>query len=292
MRNKFYFMIILGLVLVNVALADNLANKVQETFNNCLKKDAKACYSFAFYNHVGLGIAKDYKKAAEYYQKSCDMGILLGCDKIGMMYELGEGFQKDYKKAIKIYETTCSLKDEAGCFALGRLYAEGQGVEKNISTAKKYFQKACDYGEQDACDKVKTLDNTQNDEDATKKFEEDVQKCENGDTATCRAILGFMTTMCDEYENTKEFTCYIVGLVYASENRDVQNYHKAKEYFQKACDMKSAPACFNLGSSYALGHGVRQNLSNAMEYFGKACDYGLQQGCDNYKMIRGKLNIR
>ena len=289
MRKRFCFMMIVGLVLVNVALADNITNKVQETFNDCLKKDAKACYSFAFYNHVGFGIAKDYNKAAEYYQKACDMGILLGCDKIGMMYELGEGFQKDYKKAIKIYEKTCSLKDEAGCFALGRLYAEGQGVEKNISTAKKYFQKSCDYGEQDACDKVRALDNTQNDEDFMKELEADMQKCENGNTTICNAIVKAADLACSFQH---DYACYVVGVVYSSENRDVQNYHKAKEYFQKACDMKFAPACFNLGSSYALGKGARQNLSNAMEYFGKACDYGLQQGCDNYKMIRGKLNIR
>jgi TPR repeat protein len=46
-----------------------------------------------------------------------------------------------------------------------------------------------------------------------------------------------------------------------------------------------ADAQFNLGVIYAQGKGVRQNEKLEKQWFGKACDNGLQDGCDNYRIL-------
>lgn len=77
-----------------------------------------------------------------------------------------------------------------------------------------------------------------------------------------------------------------------------QDYFKAVEFYQKACNMKIAKnednkeslimqgaSCNNLGARYENGQGVKQNLYTAKQYYGKACDLGLQKGCDNYTAL-------
>ena len=46
-----------------------------------------------------------------------------------------------------------------------------------------------------------------------------------------------------------------------------------------------ADAQFNLGVIYDQGKGVRQNEKLEKQWFGKACDNGLQDGCDNYRIL-------
>ena len=64
-----------------------------------------------------------------------------------------------------------------------------------------------------------------------------------------------------------------------------QDYKKAMELYQKACDLGGADACYDVASLYLEAKGVEQNFKTAKEYFGKACDLGDQFGCDDYKKL-------
>lgn len=46
--------------------------------------------------------------------------------------------------------------------------------------------------------------------------------------------------------------------------------------------------CFNLGAFYLKGKGAKQDYHIAKEYFYKACELGLQPGCDVYKKLNEK----
>jgi len=67
-----------------------------------------------------------------------------------------------------------------------------------------------------------------------------------------------------------------------------QDYFKAVELFQKACDGGDAAGCYNLGIMYMNGQGVKQDYAKAKELFGKACDMKLQSGCDGYRILNEK----
>ena len=82
--------------------------------------------------------------------------------------------------------------------------------------------------------------------------------------------------------------CYNLGLLYGNGQGVRQNYQKAAELWQKACDSGKAEGCYNLGVCYEDGQGVKQNFSTAKQYYGKACDLGLQLGCDDHRMLNKK----
>ena len=67
-----------------------------------------------------------------------------------------------------------------------------------------------------------------------------------------------------------------------------QNYQKAAQLSQKACNSGVAEGCAILGILYQDGKGVKQNFSTAKQYYGKACDLGLQPGCDIYRELNEK----
>ena len=64
-----------------------------------------------------------------------------------------------------------------------------------------------------------------------------------------------------------------------------QDYTKAIELYKKAANQGMADAQYNLGVIYNKGKGVHQNYAIAKEWYGKACDDGLQDGCDNYRIL-------
>ena len=61
------------------------------------------------------------------------------------------------------------------------------------------------------------------------------------------------------------------------------NYSKKlvmEEMFKESCSI--------LGSLYIQGLGLSRDYHAAKEYFGKACDLGDQKGCDFYKELNKK----
>ena len=79
--------------------------------------------------------------------------------------------------------------------------------------------------------------------------------------------------------------CNNLGDLYAKGQGVRQSYIKAKELFEKSCDMGCANGCNNLGFLYAKGQGVRQSYIKAKELFGKSCDMGNAAGCKNYAVL-------
>jgi TPR repeat protein len=70
-----------------------------------------------------------------------------------------------------------------------------------------------------------------------------------------------------------------------------QDYFKALEYFQKACELNSGGGCSNLGVAYKHGNGVKQDYFKAVEYYRKACDLKNKLGCENYAKLK-KMTLK
>jgi uncharacterized protein len=58
-----------------------------------------------------------------------------------------------------------------------------------------------------------------------------------------------------------------------------QDYGKAAELFQRACDGKEPMACARLASMYLTGQGLQQDAEQARRLYQRACDTGLARAC-------------
>lgn len=214
--------------------------------------------------------------------QQCNSGDDKACKKLGQQCEGGD-VSACGKLFFYAHYRLCNDGDGAICESLAYKYAK----IKNYTKAREYFQKACDLGEQSSCDRAKALkageylalNGIQNDEEFMKQLEQKMQECDNGNTKICQSILMFIEPICNT--NAHKLSCYVMGVVYTSKNRDVQNYHKAKEYFQKACKLNDVGGCYNLGVLYEQGQGVHVDYKKSIEYYQKACDLNHASACSN-----------
>lgn len=98
----------------------------------------------------GDGLAKDEKKAIEWFKKASCQDHDWALYHLGTSYYYGRGVTKNYKLSFEYYQKA-SLQNNASAFlALGHLYGSGRGVEKDNFIAIKNYKKALGLGEFDA----------------------------------------------------------------------------------------------------------------------------------------------
>jgi len=118
----------------------------------CDSGKAESCTKLGLLYSGGKGVAKDLKRAADFYQKGCDAGDAAGCGLLGFAYATGAGAPLDAKRAVGFFQRACDAGDAAGCGLLGWQYATGEGVSKDEKRAAELFSRACDAGNALACE--------------------------------------------------------------------------------------------------------------------------------------------
>jgi TPR repeat protein len=85
---------------------------------------------------AGTGVARDYKLAAEWYQKAADKGDIAGQLHLAALYrDGGKGFERDMTRAAEWYSKAAEQGDVGAQGMMGTLYSMGQGVEQNYAEA-------------------------------------------------------------------------------------------------------------------------------------------------------------
>src|ERR1039458_7528727 len=85
---------------------------------------------------AGTGGARDYKLAAEWYQKAADKGDIGGELHLAALYrDGGKGFPRDMAQAAAWYLKAADQGDVTAQGTMGTLYSMGQGVEQNYAEA-------------------------------------------------------------------------------------------------------------------------------------------------------------
>ncbi|WP_334090510.1 tetratricopeptide repeat protein, partial [Helicobacter typhlonius] len=84
--------------------------------------------------------------------------------------------------------------------------------------------------------------------------------------------------------------CFILGVLYYEGKGVKQNYNKARELFEKVCELgdEGALGCMSLGQLYYEGKGVKQDYIKAIEYTTKSCNMGEIGSCYNLGLLYGK----
>ena len=98
----------------------------------------------------GYGVAQDYAKAREWYEKAAAKGDASAMVNLGLLYENGHGVAQDYAKAREWYEKAADKGDASAMNNLGLLYNNGQGVAQDYAKAREWYEKAAAKGDASA----------------------------------------------------------------------------------------------------------------------------------------------
>jgi hypothetical protein len=90
----------------------------------------------------GDGVAQDYGKAREWYEKAAAKGNSDAMNNLGWIYQNGLGVAYDYGKAREWYEKAAAKGNLDAMKALGMLYDVGMGVAKDYGKARQWYEKA------------------------------------------------------------------------------------------------------------------------------------------------------
>ena len=94
----------------------------------------------------GTGVAKDYVKAAELFQKAAGQGLADAQYNLAALYERGLGVPKDPMRAATWYRFAAKQNHPAAELSLGLAYANGAGVTRDYAEAARWFRAAATQG--------------------------------------------------------------------------------------------------------------------------------------------------
>lgn len=242
---------------------------------SCEGGNPSGCFGLGTMYVMGKGVDVNLQKAQRYYEMGCSAGDPTSCTNLAMLYnEKTDASRDDKELAVQFYMTACQGGDAIACNNLGFMYANGDGVGKDFFKAIRYYKLACNGGSNLGCYNLGLMSNTKNiygkNKSSLSKGDLNYVACNAGDIKGC-ANLGYM---------------YANGL-----NGVPLSYAYAAKYFKMACDSADVNSCNNLGVLYQKGLGVTQNISYATDLYAYACNAGLQQGCDNYRILKQDLQI-
>ena len=277
------------------------ADKAISLLKEKCKSDSKACYQLGLiYEHGDYQTSSftlekiknvDYKEAYEYYKTSCKLDNTQACDKqkaleddakIACEIGISDGcikLAKDYEQkndlehANEIYTKLCNNNNKEACKALAGNLLKGNPSEKNIKVAYEIYKNV------DAS-KANTVFNGEH-------------GCLLNNSLVCFE-MGLEYNNKGDYKKANEYyemgcnlgdggSCNNLGINYKNGDGVLVDIDKAKEFFQRACDLnigiakkgcdlKDGKSCFILGDRYGEGDGIKKDLKEANKYYQKACD--------------------
>lgn len=274
--------------------------------------DARALNILGNNYYYGRGVAVDYTKAFQFFQKAANLGDAHGQYNLGCCYWFGKGVKKDYVQAFKIFQAAAEKGNASAIYGLGACYDNGQGVDTDKKKAALLFYQSAQKGNvsaKKALDHVKPRENLYIAEclyhgrGIEKNLSEAIlffQKAAEAGLPYAEYALGFC------YENAhgvekdpfKAFSwyeraaqhahtesmrcladCYLYGFG-VNEDAGV-----AVEWYIKAADSGNAVALRQLGVCYEKGLGVQPDLLRAMDYYRKAMDKADFEAANHYNRI-------
>jgi len=87
----------------------------------------------------GLGVPKDYAKAAKWYREAADQGYASAQLSLGHMYDKGHGVPQNYGEALKWLRKAAEQGDAGAQFFLALKYFTGEGVPEDYVQAHMWL---------------------------------------------------------------------------------------------------------------------------------------------------------
>lgn len=171
-----------------VAYADTCAvcrTRSGECEAACVKGDADACSLQGASYEIGTFDAPNYRKAADLFQRGCDLGSGEGCEGLARLLMRGEGRPRDEQAAVELYERMCSAGRSRSCTAAGIATIGGRGGPADVARGLRLIQQACAGGDVEGCILGSDPNSTTNIDAAVEAARTKIAKCARGDVSAC-----------------------------------------------------------------------------------------------------------
>jgi TPR repeat protein len=224
------------------------------------------------------------------FQTGADRGNANSMANLGRLYEHGHGVAQDYAKAREWYEKAAEKGDADGMAMMGWLYYDGHGVAQDYAKAREWFEKAAETGNAEAFRRLGFLyrDGFGVAQDFAKARELLEKAAEKGDTIAMGMIGGLYHNgqgVAQDYAKAREWyekaaekgdanSMVLIGWLYHNGQGVAQDYAKAREWYEKAAEKGIVMAMDMLGLLYEKGFGVAQDFAKARELYEKAAEKG------------------
>ena len=158
----------------------------------CVGGHSNACFQLGWNYEMGRTVARNYERAAVFYQQACDaerdsMGMM-GCHFLAAAYDKGRGVKEDAAHAAQLYDRACVGGNGSGCNNLGQFHERGRTVARNASRAAELYDRTCQLGNPSGCDNLSFLyergDGVPRDADRARQLRQ--QACALGFRAACK----------------------------------------------------------------------------------------------------------
>jgi TPR repeat protein len=213
------------------------------------KQHAKAAYNQGLCYRYGRGVHVDLVKAAAAYEASARQGYVLAQYNLAAAYSDGKGVMKDQKKAAEWYAKAADQKYPNAEYNLAVYYVHGTGVPKDDARAFALFSSAAAAGNARAPRWLALMS------------EEGKAPIEHSQTQQRRSSTTISPT------HTSSSTT--IG------TSGVADHAKAFEYMKLAANQGDAVAQYRLGQWYRVGRpDLPRNEQLSLAYLKAAADQG------------------
>jgi len=162
-----------------------------------------------------------------------------------------------------LLQEKCKKEDATACYkiALPLISGENAKAQDILEEGMSYMRKACILGENKGCDAMGDRYFNDKNYGIAKKYL--TGSCNRGIKSACEAV----------------------GTIYRDGLDTKADDVKSREFYEKACTLKSGDACYNVAIIYRGGFGVEKSRVKEKEFYKKGCNSGLKAGCDRFKEL-------
>jgi len=219
--------------------------------------DPDAQYELGYLNDTGKYykvLARDTRKAAEWYEKAALQGHAKAQTALGQLYINGYGVQQDYVVGVDWLQKAAEQGDADAHLELGWLYADGEGIPEDPVKALKWWQNAA---ERDFAHAQFTLGLIYN-------------KGEIVPRDVTRTVELWSKAATQGYHPAQ----FNLGSMYYFGEGVPKDPVKAVSLWEKAAAFGYIDAQYNLALAYHLGSGIKKNELLAYVWSNLASEYG------------------
>jgi hypothetical protein len=112
--------------------------------------DVPSMYDLGVYYQNGYGVAQDYAKARQWYEKAAAKDNAADMNNLAILYHEGQGVAQDYVTEREWLEKAAAKDNADAMVNLAALYENGLGVPQDYAKAREWIEKAAAKDNMDA----------------------------------------------------------------------------------------------------------------------------------------------